>query len=151
MARRRAQPPNRLWDRVEAVMKVQMGQADVVSAAQALGLSRMQYYRIEEAMLRAALEAVTPKKRGRKPRISDPKMAALEERLREIEREKELLSLRAKELERVNDEMRRRGIGADGGKNRKRSARKKVSRRLSAADPRGCRPAIKGEDGAGVV
>lgn len=120
MRKRRPRLPSPFWNRLEAVMKVQLGQSTVEEIARQLGLSRMQYYRVEMAMLRAALEAVTPKKRGRKPKVVDPKMGEVLERLRASEREKELLAIRAKELERVNGEMRRRAIGANGGKKGRR-------------------------------
>ncbi len=135
MARRRTQPPSPFWKRVEAVMKVQRGEATVEGILAELGLSRMQYYRLEEAMLRAALEAVTPKKRGRKPKIADEKTRQLEERLTDVQRDRELLEVRTRELERVNAEMRRRAIGAAGGKKRARpaaEARMAVPKRVSA-------------------
>lgn len=145
MRKRRPRLPSPFWNRLEAVMKVQLGQSTVEEIARQLGLSRMQYYRVEMAMLRAALEAVTPKKRGRKPKVVDSKMGEVLEKLRASERERELLAIRAKELERVNGEMRRRAIGANGGKKRRRGrpakARVAVPHGVPADDARPARRA----------
>jgi hypothetical protein len=135
MRKRRPRLPSPFWNRLDAVMKVQLGQTTVDQIARELGLSRMQYYRVEMAMLRAALEAVTPKKRGRKPKVVDPKIGELLRKLQSVERDKELLAIRAKELERVNSEMRRRAIGADGGKKRRRRRASKARMAVSVGVP----------------
>lgn len=151
MAKRRTQFSHPHWSRLETILKVLRGELEVAQAARQLGLSRMQLYRLETSVLRAALEAVTPGKRGPKPKGKDLRVDSLEEQVRALEREKELARLRALELERVNEEMRRREIGAGGGKKRKRPSRKAVSREVSPVDPRPGSHAIKGEDGAGRV
>lgn len=143
MRKRRPRLPSPYWNRLEAVMRVQLGHSTVEEIAKQLGLSRMQYYRVEMAMLRAALEAVTPKKRGRKPKVVDPKIGELLMKLQSVERDKELLAIRARELERVNGEMRRRAIGANGGKKGRRGrtakARMAVPRGVPADDARPAR------------
>src|SRR3972149_2348538 len=60
-----------------------------------------------------ALAAATPGRRGRKVRRVDPKVADLEERLRKAEREKELIPIRARDLEEMNAEIRSRGLDRD--------------------------------------
>lgn len=111
MRRRKEGDETPLWKRVEVVMKVQMGLMNVTEAARELGVTRAYYYVLEEEMLRASLLAVTPGKRGPKGPAVDPKMQALEEKLREQARERELLQLKVKHLEELQREMVTRGIG----------------------------------------
>jgi hypothetical protein len=97
--------------RVDVVMQVQRGQMSADEAAEALGIARGHYYRLEEKILRAALEAATPKKRGRKAIAADPKVVSLEGRLKEAQRERELLQIRVRHLEEIQKDMVTRGIG----------------------------------------
>lgn len=107
--------------RLEVVMQVQLGLLTVREAAKALGISPKHFYRMEAKVMAAALSAATPAKRGRKAKRPDPKIAELQERLRIAEREKELLEIRAKDLEEVNAEMKSRVLGqGPGEKNRRR-------------------------------
>ncbi|MCI0429603.1 MAG: hypothetical protein L0210_03535, partial [Rhodospirillales bacterium] len=54
------------------------------------------YYQLEEEMLRAALGAVTPQKPGPKKPLIDPVKETMEQKLKETEREKELLQIKLK-------------------------------------------------------
>lgn len=111
MTRRREGEQNPYWKRMEIVMKVYMGELSVTQAAQELGVTRAYYYQLEEEMLRAALGAVTPQKPGPKKPTVDTAKAALEDKLKVSEREKELLTIRLKHLEAIQKEMVSRGIG----------------------------------------
>jgi hypothetical protein len=111
MPRRREGEQNPYWKRLEIVMKVCMGQLSVTQAAKELGVTRAYYYQLEEEMLRASLGAVTPKKPGPKKPLIDTEKAAIEEKLKAVERENELLSIKLKHLEEIQKEMISRGIG----------------------------------------
>jgi len=111
MSRRREGEQNPYWKRMEIVMKVYIGQMNVTDAAKELGVTRAYYYQLEEEMLRAALGAVTPQKPGPKKPIVDPEKETMEQKLKETEREKELLQIKLKHLEEIQKEMISRGIG----------------------------------------
>jgi len=111
MSRRREGEQNPYWKRMEIVMKVYIGQMNVTDAAKELGVTRAYYYQLEEEMLRAALGAVTPKKPGPKKPIIDAEKEKVEQKLRDTEREKELLQIKLKHLEEIQKEMVSRGIG----------------------------------------
>jgi transposase-like protein len=96
---------------MEIVMKVYMGQLSVTQAAKELGVTRAYYYQLEEEMLRASLSAVTPQKPGPKKPLIDAEKAAIEEKLKAVERENELLSIKLRHLEEIQKEMISRGIG----------------------------------------
>jgi transposase-like protein len=108
MATRREGEQNPYWKRMEIVMKVFMGQINVTDAARELGITRAYYYELEEEMLRAALGAVTPGKRGPKTSKPDPAQSIQEE---DVKREKEILELKVKHLEDIQREMIARGVG----------------------------------------
>ena len=111
MPRRREGEQTPFWKRVELVMKVQMGQMTPAAAARELGVGRQYYYKLEEEMLRAAVEAVTPQKPGPKAPSVDPALEAVKDKLTRIERERELLEIKVKHLEEIQKEMISRGIG----------------------------------------
>jgi transposase-like protein len=111
MSARREGEQNPYWKRMEIVMKVYIGQMNVTDAAKELGVTRAYYYQLEEEMLRAALGAVTPQKPGPKKAIVDPVKETMELKLKETEREKELLQIKLKHLEEIQKEMISRGIG----------------------------------------
>jgi hypothetical protein len=111
MSARREGEQNPYWKRMEIVMKVYIGQMNVTDAAKELGVTRAYYYQLEEEMLRAALGAVTPQKPGPKKPIVDPEKETMEEKLKETEREKDLLQIKLKHLEEIQKEMISRGIG----------------------------------------
>lgn len=137
MPRRREGEPSPYWNRLQIVMKVQLGQMTAREAAQELGLSRRQYYRLEVDMLRAALGAVTPGKPGPKPRIVDAQQEKLEEQVRALQREREVLEIKVRHMEEIQKEMLAGIVGADGGKKdarrgRARKPRPSVPGRLQA-------------------
>lgn len=137
---RRGDESSQYWRRVQLVMKVQMGLLSAAEAAQELGLTVRHYYRIEEEMLRAALGAVTPEKPGPKKPTVDPIQAALEEKLRLGDRERELLKIKVQHLEEIQREMTARAIGLERGKkvagrSPKGKPRPKVQGRLQADGP----------------
>src|SRR5919109_627598 len=105
MAPRREGEQNPYWKRMEVVMRVYMGQMNVTEAARELGITRAYYYQLEEEMLRAALGAVTPSKRGPKTEKPDPEQVKRDEDLEKIRREKEILELKVKHLEDIQKEM----------------------------------------------
>lgn len=137
MASRREGEQTPYWKRMEVVMKVFMGQMNATEAAKELGITRGYYYQIEEEMIRAALQAVTPGKRGPKPPASDPIHEAVVEKLKAMERDKEILEIKVKHLEDLHKEMIGRGIGVlrgEKGRLRRRSRihRPKVHDRVQA-------------------
>src|SRR6516162_1883486 len=105
MSRRREGEQNPYWKRMEIVMKVYIGQMNVTQAAKELGVTRAYYYQLEEEMLRASLAAVTPQKPGPKKPVVDPVTEAMKEKLKDVEREKELLAIKLKHLEEIQKEM----------------------------------------------
>lgn len=129
------------WKRVQVVMKVQLGQMTVAEAAQELGVTPRHYYRLEEELVWAALGAVTPEKRGRKPREPEPPSAELVEKVEELEHERDLLKMRVAHLEGIQREMVARAVGTEEqkkkrrGRGRGRKARDEVSGPLQAAGP----------------
>lgn len=134
---RREDASSQYWQRVQLVMKVQMGLLSAAEAAQELGLTVRHYYRIEEEMLQAALGAVTPEKPGPKPPEIDPVKTELEEQLRAKDRESELLKIKVQHLEEIQREMTARSIGVERGKKvagrlTKGKSRPKVQGRLQA-------------------
>lgn len=121
--------PDEIGQRVALIMKVQSGRMTATDAACELGISCRQYYRLQETMLIAAVKAVAPGKRG--PRIvrEDPRIIALKEEVARLARERELLEIKVKDLEEVNQEMKARSLGV--GEEKKRAPR---SRRPPVSD-----------------
>src|SRR5688572_27804826 len=101
---RKGQPPEH-WNRVEIVMRVQRGELSVSDAARLLGLSRTHYYRLERGVVSAALQAVTPEKRGPQRPAVDPKVRELEEQIKLLERDRELLKLKVGHLQEIQREI----------------------------------------------
>lgn len=123
MASRRAGEQNPFWKRMELVMKVYMGQMSATEAARELGISRTYFYQLEEEMLGAALDAVTPGKPGPKGPEPDPAQIKQDDALKSLLREKELLALKVKHLEEIQREMLSRGLGVLREKKRSRPPR----------------------------
>ncbi|HEV3029854.1 MAG TPA: hypothetical protein VG457_19900, partial [Planctomycetota bacterium] len=111
MPTRREGEQSPFFKRVEVVMKVQMGLINATEAARELGVQRSYYYKLEEEILRAALGAATPKKRGPKTEEPDPKLLELRETLSTLARERELLAIKVKHLEELQRDMVTRGLG----------------------------------------
>lgn len=115
MGRKDVGSPPPEWRRLQSVMRVQVGLWTVAEACRELGLSRPAYYELEEKVLGAAVGSLAPRKPGPKPKEVDPKVAEMEEKLRMAEREQELLQLKVKDLEEVNEAIRTRVLGETNG------------------------------------
>lgn len=158
MAARREGEQNPYWKRMEIVMKVFMGQINVTDAARELGITRAYYYELEEEMLRAALGAVTPGKRGPKTFQPDPAKANQDEDMKALKREKEILEIKVKHLEDIQREMIARGVGVlrekKSGRRPPASRRHgpKVQQRVQkAGDLEGNGAGMAGRDDPGVL
>jgi transposase-like protein len=158
MAARREGEQNPYWKRMEIVMKVFMGQINVTDAARELGITRAYYYELEEEMLRAALGAVTPGKRGPKTSQPDPAKANQDEDMKALKREKEILEIKVKHLEDIQREMIARGVGVLREKksgHRPPASRRhgpKVQQRVQkAGDLEGNGAGLAGRDNPGVL
>ena len=108
------------WKRIQVVMAVQHGLVTVTEACRTLGISRNHYYRLEERFLASAIEWMKPRKPGPKVVPADPKLAELEEKLQQSQRDRELLELKVKDLESVNEAVRTQVLGEGRGKKRRR-------------------------------
>ena len=104
------------WKRIQMVMAVAHGLVTVTEACRSLGISRNHYYRLEERFLASAIEWMKPRKPGPKVVPVDPRLAELDEKLRQSQRERELLELKVKELESVNEAVRTQVLGEGRGK-----------------------------------
>lgn len=107
----------RLSEQLQALMQVQLGLANVTQAARALGISRRHFYRMQERLLDALREVVLPRRRGRRPKVVDPKIRDLEAKLEDVLHEKDLLSIKVKNLEEVLEVLRR--VQDQGGRGKK--------------------------------
>lgn len=137
------------WTRVEKVMRVQAGLMSVREAATALGVSRKHYYALEEKLLGAALQAVTPGRRGPRPKGADTREAELAAERKAAERERELLLIRMHDLEALIAEMKTRAQEAKaekkGGRRRRRARARKPVHPGIQADGAGPGEAAGGE------
>ena len=104
------------WKRIQMVMAVSHGLVTVTEACRSLGISRNHYYRLEERFLASAIEWMKPRKPGPKVVPEDPKRVELEKKLRQSQRERELLELKVKDLESVNESVRTQVLGEGRGK-----------------------------------
>jgi transposase-like protein len=111
------------WKRIQMVMAVTHGLVTVTEACRSLGISRNHYYRLEERFLASAIEWMKPRKPGPKVVPEDPKLLELEEKLRQSQRERELLELKVKDLESVNEAVRTQVLGEGRGKKQGRKRR----------------------------
>lgn len=73
--------------RAEVIFKVRSGQITATQGAQALGISRQQYYQWEQRALQALLSAVENQPTGRPKSPSDPEKQALQRRVQQLEQE----------------------------------------------------------------
>lgn len=108
-------------------------------------------------MFRAALGAVTPQKTGPKTPQNDAEKEGLSRKLKETEREKELLQIKIKHLEELQREMVSRGVGVLREKKHRQSSaarrhRKKVHGSLQTVGPvEGGRTTTPGRDDQGAL
>ena len=73
--------------RTQMILKVRSGQMTATAAAQALGISRQQYYQWEQRALQALLSALEDQPAGRPKATSDPQKEALQRRVQQLERQ----------------------------------------------------------------
>jgi transposase len=73
--------------RTEAIFKVRSGQLTAKAAAQALGISRQQYYQWEKRGLEALLQALEDQPTGRPKGQTDPEKQALQRRVEQLEQQ----------------------------------------------------------------
>lgn len=124
--------------RAHVFFQVQLGLKTIREASRELGISPKHYYEVEARALKVFLESLRPGKRGRKARRQDSALAELAGRMKTIERERELMQLKIKDLEEVNEVIRHRIREQEGEKKARRGApraqrlRKPVSGRVQA-------------------
>ena len=73
--------------RAELILQVRSGQMTATDAAQALGISRQQYYQWEQRALTALLSALEDQPAGRPKTPTDPEKQALQRRVQQLEQE----------------------------------------------------------------
>jgi transposase len=73
--------------RAELILQVRSGQMTATAAAQALGISRQQYYQWEQRALRALLTALEDQPTGRPKSPTDPEKQALANRVKQLEQQ----------------------------------------------------------------
>jgi transposase len=73
--------------RAEQIFKVRSGQMTAKAAAQALGISRQQYYQWEARALKALLNALEDQPTGRPREATDPEKTVLQHRVQQLEQQ----------------------------------------------------------------
>lgn len=73
--------------RAEVIFKVRSGQMSATAAAQALGISRQQYYQWEQRALRALLSSLEDQPTGRPKTPTDPEKDQLQHRVEQLEQQ----------------------------------------------------------------
>ena len=73
--------------RAELVFRVRSGQMTATAAAQALGISRQQYYQWEARALKALLAALEDRPTGRPQTPTDPEKQSLQHRVEQLEQQ----------------------------------------------------------------
>ena len=73
--------------RAEVIFQVRSGRMTATEAAQALGISRQQYYQWEQRALQALLSALENQPTGRPKTPSDPEKEALQRRVQQLEQQ----------------------------------------------------------------
>jgi len=73
--------------RAELILKVRSGQLTATAAAQALGISRQQYYQWEKRGLEGLLQALEDQPTGRPRSQTDPQKQALQQRVQQLEQQ----------------------------------------------------------------
>ena len=80
--------------RAELILQVRSGQMTATAAAQALGISRQQYYQWEARALKALLTALEDQPPGRPKAPTDPEKDQLQSRVEALERQVRLYEQR---------------------------------------------------------
>ena len=73
--------------RAEVIFKVRSGQMTATAAAQALGISRQQYYQWEQRALSALLTSLKNQPTGRPKMPTDPAKEQLQHRVQQLEQQ----------------------------------------------------------------
>ena len=73
--------------RAELILQVRSGQRTATDAAQALGISRQQYYQWEKRALAALLTALEDQPTGRPKSPTDPEKESLQRRVQQLEQQ----------------------------------------------------------------
>jgi transposase len=73
--------------RAEVIFQVRSGQSTATAAAQALGISRQQYYQWEQRALTALLSALEDQPTGRPKTPTDPEKELLQRRVQQLEQQ----------------------------------------------------------------
>ena len=73
--------------RAELILQVRSGRMTATDAAQALGISRQQYYQWEQRALQALLSALEDQPTGRPKTPTDPEKEALQRRVQQLEQQ----------------------------------------------------------------
>lgn len=73
--------------RAEVIFKVRSGQMTATAAAQALGISRQQYYQWEQRALQALLSSLEDQPTGRPKTPTDPEKEKLQHRVERLEQQ----------------------------------------------------------------
>lgn len=104
--------------RAHVIFEVQLGRRTIRDAARELGVSPKHYYDLEAKALTSLMEALRLGRRGRKSRTQteDPKLRELAEKVAALDRERELMQLKIKDLEEVNAVIRHRIREPEGEK-----------------------------------
>lgn len=76
--------------RAELILQVRSGQRTATDAAQALGISRQQYYQWEKRALSALLTALEDQPTGRPKSPTDPEKESLQRRVQQLEQQVQL-------------------------------------------------------------
>ena len=76
--------------RAELILQVRSGQMTATAAAQALGISRQQYYQWERRALQALLTALEDQPTGRPKLPTDPEKETLQARVHHLEQQVQL-------------------------------------------------------------
>jgi hypothetical protein len=82
--------------RAEVILKVRSGQMTATAGAQALGISRQQYYQWEQRGLRALLASLADQPTGRPKAPTDPEKASLQHRVKQLEEQVQQYQQQAK-------------------------------------------------------
>ena len=78
---------DRARERAQIIMQVRSGMIEATEGSKLLHISRKTYYEWEKRGLTAMLKALEDGDAGRPPQESDPRKEALEQRVKELERE----------------------------------------------------------------
>jgi len=73
--------------RAELILQVRSGRMTATDAAQALGISRQQYYQWEQRALQALLQALEDQPTGRPKTPTDPEKESLQRRVQQLEQQ----------------------------------------------------------------